>query len=117
MRLENADNFEGFHISQPSYWNSKHGMVIVTCEKCGHRGPAEEEKIPIATTITCVGCGYKSIKSDKIGSIIRWWEHELSGDERSKLLGEYVWSGDVESRHKKLREMHQTYKSDKLRSE
>ena len=67
MRLENADNFEGFHISQPSYWGSEYGMVIITCDKCGHRAPAAESEIPIAVKITCSGCGYNSSKQTKTG--------------------------------------------------
>lgn len=71
MRLENADNFEGFHISQPSYWidnyhKSDIGMVIVTCNKCGHRAPVTESKIPITTSIKCSNCGFKSIINKEV---------------------------------------------------
>ena len=58
--------FEGFHISQPSYWGSKTGMVIITCSKCKSALPTYAEHIDIATKITCSQCGFSSIKSDRI---------------------------------------------------
>ncbi len=42
---------------------------------------------------------------ESLNVIIRWWEEQLTDVERTSLLNGYVWSGTVEERHKKLREM------------
>lgn len=41
--------------------------------------------------------------------IIRWWERELTSANRDRLMGDYVWCGSVEERHKKLREMYEKF--------
>jgi len=50
-----------------------------------------------------------------IYTIIHWWENELTDQERAVLMGDYKWHGSIEDRHIKLREMHQSYKSDNIR--
>ena len=45
-----------------------------------------------------------------IRQLIRWWENELSGEEKDRLMKGYIWSGTVEERHKKLGEMHKEWK-------
>jgi len=37
--------------------------------------------------------------------LIRWWENELTGEDRTFLMGGYMWHGPEEERHNKLREM------------
>ena len=59
-------SFEGFHISQPSYWGSKTGMVIITCSKCKIGMPTYAKHIDIVTKITCSQCGFSATKSDKL---------------------------------------------------
>lgn len=56
------------------------------------------------------------MNEDGIQKIISWWETELNGEERTQLMAEYKWHDPVEERHKKLREMYQTYNSDSFRS-
>ena len=41
-----------------------------------------------------------------ISKIILWWENELTGEDRTRLMGSYKWHGTVQERHQKLREMY-----------
>lgn len=40
---------------------------------------------------------------ESINKIIKWWEEELSDEERSELLGGESWKGEVSERHARLR--------------
>lgn len=40
--------------------------------------------------------------TDEIYKAIRWWEQELTGEERSAFLGGELWSGSVTERHERL---------------
>ena len=46
---------------------------------------------------------------DETLKLIHWWEDELTGEDRSRLMGDYSWHGPTEERHKKLREMHSNF--------
>ncbi|HUW44730.1 MAG TPA: hypothetical protein VMW50_02950 [Dehalococcoidia bacterium] len=52
-----------------------------------------------------------------IHKIIRWWENELTGKDRTRLMGSYKWHGTVQERHQKIREIHDSAKSDSKRIE
>ena len=42
---------------------------------------------------------------DETLKLVRWWEEELTGEDRIQLMGDYSWHGSAEERHQKLREM------------
>jgi len=50
-----------------------------------------------------------SFPDDETLKLIRWWENELTGEDRTFLMGEYTWHGTEEDRHKKLKEMHSNF--------
>lgn len=43
---------------------------------------------------------------------ISWWENKLTSQERSELMGDYMWTGTIEERHAKLHEMYLKWESD-----
>jgi len=50
-----------------------------------------------------------SFFDDETLKLIRWWEDELTSEDRRRLMGDYSWKGPTEERHKKLKEMHSNF--------
>lgn len=42
---------------------------------------------------------------------INWWENQLTDAERTELMGNYQWHGEMEERHAKLHEMYLKWQS------
>jgi hypothetical protein len=38
----------------------------------------------------------------EISDAIRWWENELTAEQRDTFLGEESWSGEIPERHERL---------------
>lgn len=53
---------------------------------------------------------------NSISAAIHWWEDELNGEERNKLLKE-EWKGTTEERHKLLLTLYKTYLRSKAKKE